>query len=76
VPLLWTHGAGADTMRRLAVPMIGGLATSFVMELLIYPIIFYVAKNILLWRGFHEGAPPAEQRLAHMSKNGKPWRAL
>ena len=30
VPLLWASGAGADTMRRLAAPMIGGLATSFV----------------------------------------------
>ena len=48
VPLLWAHGAGADTMRRLAVPMIGGLATSFVMELLIYPIIFYIAKGIAI----------------------------
>jgi Cu(I)/Ag(I) efflux system membrane protein CusA/SilA len=32
VPLLWAHGAGADTMRRLAVPMIGGLMTSFALE--------------------------------------------
>lgn len=46
VPLLWATGAGADTMRRLAAPMIGGLATSFIMELLIYPVIFYIAKSI------------------------------
>lgn len=44
VPLLWASGAGADTMRRLAVPMIGGVSTSFIMELLIYPVIFYLAK--------------------------------
>jgi Cu(I)/Ag(I) efflux system membrane protein CusA/SilA len=48
VPLLWGTGAGADTMRRLAAPMIGGLATSFVMELLVYPVIFYQAKRIAL----------------------------
>jgi copper/silver efflux system protein len=50
LPLLWATGAGADTMRRLAAPMIGGLATSFIMELLIYPVIFYSAKRITLGR--------------------------
>jgi Cu(I)/Ag(I) efflux system membrane protein CusA/SilA len=46
VPLLWAHGSGADVMRRLAAPMIGGLAVSFVMELLVYPIIFYIWKRV------------------------------
>jgi Cu(I)/Ag(I) efflux system membrane protein CusA/SilA len=50
VPLLWGTGAGADTMRRLAAPMIGGLATSFIMELLVYPVIFYQAKRIAAHR--------------------------
>src|SRR5207302_11351369 len=50
VPLLWATGTGADVMRRLAAPMLGGLFTSFLMELLIYPIIFYVAKSVLLTR--------------------------
>jgi Cu(I)/Ag(I) efflux system membrane protein CusA/SilA len=45
VPLLWATGTGADVMRRLAAPMLGGLFTSFIMELLIYPIIFYLAKS-------------------------------
>jgi Cu(I)/Ag(I) efflux system membrane protein CusA/SilA len=63
VPLLWAHGAGADTMRRLAVPMIGGLATSFVMELLIYPVIYYVAKHLTMRRDFHEPPHPGVQRL-------------
>jgi Cu(I)/Ag(I) efflux system membrane protein CusA/SilA len=44
VPLLWASGAGADTMRRLAAPMIGGLGTSFIMELLLYPVIFFLVK--------------------------------
>jgi Cu(I)/Ag(I) efflux system membrane protein CusA/SilA len=44
VPLLWAEGAGADTMRRIAAPMIGGLLVSFVMELLVYPVLFYLAK--------------------------------
>lgn len=50
VPLMWADGAGADTMRRLAAPMIGGLATSFVMELLIYPVIFYATKRLTVLR--------------------------
>ncbi len=45
VPLLWASGAGADVMRRLAAPMLGGLFTSFAMELLIYPVIYYIAKS-------------------------------
>ncbi|HEV2294741.1 MAG TPA: efflux RND transporter permease subunit [Tepidisphaeraceae bacterium] len=45
VPLMWAQGTGADVMRRLAAPMIGGLLVSFVMELLVYPVIFYLAKR-------------------------------
>jgi Cu(I)/Ag(I) efflux system membrane protein CusA/SilA len=59
LPLLWASGAGADTMRRLAAPMIGGLITSFIMELLIYPVIFYTAKQVALRREFRR-APGAE----------------
>src|SRR5208282_1824391 len=51
VPLLWATGTGADVMRRLAAPMLGGLFTSFLMELLIYPIIFFVAKSFLIRPG-------------------------
>ncbi len=49
-PLLWASGAGADTMRRLAAPMIGGLASSFIMELLLYPVLFYTARAMALRR--------------------------
>ncbi|MCX7011469.1 MAG: efflux RND transporter permease subunit [Candidatus Sumerlaeota bacterium] len=45
LPILWSTGSGADTMKRIAVPMIGGIVTSFIMELLVYPVIYY------LWRG-------------------------
>ncbi len=44
-PLLWTHGTGADVMRRLAAPMIGGLLFSFLVELLLYPIIYYIYRS-------------------------------
>jgi Cu(I)/Ag(I) efflux system membrane protein CusA/SilA len=44
IPIMWSTGAGADVMKRIAAPMIGGLATSFLLELLIYPVIFYIWK--------------------------------
>jgi Cu(I)/Ag(I) efflux system membrane protein CusA/SilA len=43
-PILWSHGTGADVMKRIATPMVGGVVTSTLMELLVYPAIFY------LWR--------------------------
>lgn len=45
IPIMWSIGAGADVMKRIAAPMIGGLFTSFVLELLIYPVIFYIWKE-------------------------------
>jgi Cu(I)/Ag(I) efflux system membrane protein CusA/SilA len=41
-PILWSHGAGADVMKRIATPMVGGVGTSTLMELLVYPAIFYI----------------------------------
>jgi Cu(I)/Ag(I) efflux system membrane protein CusA/SilA len=40
-PILWSHGAGADVMKRIATPMVGGVVTSTLMELMVYPAIFY-----------------------------------
>jgi Cu(I)/Ag(I) efflux system membrane protein CusA/SilA len=45
LPIMWSHGAGADVMKRIAAPMVGGVVTSGLMELLVYPVLFY------LWRG-------------------------
>ena len=44
MPIMWSIGTGADVMKRVAAPMVGGLFTSFVMELLVYPAIY------LLWK--------------------------
>jgi Cu(I)/Ag(I) efflux system membrane protein CusA/SilA len=44
LPIMWSHGTGADVMKRIATPMVGGVITSGIMELLIYPIIFYLWK--------------------------------
>jgi Cu(I)/Ag(I) efflux system membrane protein CusA/SilA len=45
LPIMWSHGAGADVMKRIAAPMVGGVVTSGIMELMVYPVIYY------LWRG-------------------------
>jgi Cu(I)/Ag(I) efflux system membrane protein CusA/SilA len=44
MPIMWSHGAGADVMKRIATPMVGGVITSTVIELAVYPAIYY------LWR--------------------------
>ena len=45
LPLLWSSGTGADVMKRIAAPMIGGLTTSFALELLVYPALFAIWKR-------------------------------
>ncbi|MBK9474214.1 MAG: efflux RND transporter permease subunit [bacterium] len=45
VPIMWSTSAGSDVMKHIAAPMIGGLATSFILELLVYPAIYK------LWHG-------------------------
>jgi copper/silver efflux system protein len=44
LPIMWSTGAGADVMKRIAAPMVGGIVTSFLLELLIYPVIFTIWK--------------------------------
>jgi Cu(I)/Ag(I) efflux system membrane protein CusA/SilA len=39
-PIFWSTGAGAEVMKRIAAPMVGGLATSFLMELIVYPVLY------------------------------------
>jgi Cu(I)/Ag(I) efflux system membrane protein CusA/SilA len=43
-PIMWSTGAGADVMKRIAAPMIGGIFTSFILELVVYPAIYEVWK--------------------------------
>ena len=54
MPILWSHGAGADVMKRIATPMVGGVVTSTLMELLVYPAIFF------LWRSRRLKSPSPE----------------
>jgi Cu(I)/Ag(I) efflux system membrane protein CusA/SilA len=45
IPIMWSHGAGADVMKRIAAPMVGGVVTSGLMELLVFPVLYF------MWRG-------------------------
>ncbi len=45
LPVMWSLGTGADMMKRIAAPMVGGLVTSFLLELLVYPALFDLWKK-------------------------------
>jgi Cu(I)/Ag(I) efflux system membrane protein CusA/SilA len=40
IPIMWSSGTGSDVMKRIAAPMVGGVVTSVIMELLVYPVIY------------------------------------
>jgi Cu(I)/Ag(I) efflux system membrane protein CusA/SilA len=64
MPIMWSTGAGADVMKRVAAPMVGGLATSFLMELLVYPAVYLLWKSRVGVRQRVEGGraiPPARE---------------
>ncbi|MDH5385419.1 MAG: CusA/CzcA family heavy metal efflux RND transporter, partial [Candidatus Aminicenantes bacterium] len=44
IPIMWSVGTGSDVMKRIAAPMIGGIFTSFLLELLVYPAIYQIWK--------------------------------
>lgn len=46
LPILWSHGAGADVMQRIAAPMIGGMISATFLTLVVIPAIY------LIWRGW------------------------
>ena len=48
LPIMWSSGTGSDVMKRIAAPMVGGIVTSFILELLIYPAIY------VLWKWWRE----------------------
>ena len=63
MPMMIGGETGADTMKRLAAPMIGGLVTSFAMELLVYPVLFYLYKRwevLRMLRGANAQPQPLE----------------
>ena len=51
LPIMWSHGARSDVMKRIAAPMVGGVVTFFALELLVYPVLF------TLWKWHRELKP-------------------
>ena len=47
VPIMWATGTGSDVWKRIAAPMVGGILTSFLLELIVYPAIYSLWK----WHG-------------------------
>jgi copper/silver efflux system protein len=56
-PLMWAHGVGADVMRRVAAPMIGGLATSAFLTLEVLPVLYTLWRQHQLRRSVQTGTP-------------------
>ncbi len=54
-PIMWAAGTGSDVMKRIAAPMVGGVVTSFLLELMVYPAVYEV------WKWHFE----LKKRLAH-----------
>ena len=45
LPIMWSHGTGADVMKRIAAPMIGGMVTSTILTLMVIPTIYDLWRN-------------------------------
>ena len=65
MPILWCHGTGADVMRRIAAPMVGGVFTSFLGELVVFPAIYFIWKGWSLRDADEPAAPRIGERSAH-----------
>ena len=65
LPIMWSHGTGAEVMQRIAVPMIGGMVSSTVLTLVVIPAIYAVIKGFTLRNG---GAPERPARSPETAK--------
>jgi len=70
LPIMWaaTHEIGADVMKRIAAPIIGGVFSSFMLELLVYPAIFY------LWKKRADSLKPEQHIIKLPAMTGKKRR--
>jgi Cu(I)/Ag(I) efflux system membrane protein CusA/SilA len=61
MPIMWSVGAGSDVMKRIAAPMVGGLVTSFALELLVYPAVYMLWKQRSLPKPDPDAPVPAPE---------------
>jgi copper/silver efflux system protein len=69
IPIMWSTGTGSDVMKRIAAPMVGGVVTSAIMELLVYPVIYEFLKQRGLDRS--EARTSLEARPASLPGEGE-----
>ena len=62
-PIMWSIGTGSDVMKRIAAPMVGGICTSFLLELLVYPAIYAVWRQRSLRRKLSSDQPAMADRV-------------
>jgi Cu(I)/Ag(I) efflux system membrane protein CusA/SilA len=62
LPILWSTGTGSEVMRRIAVPMIGGMVSSTVLTLIVIPAIYGLVKGVRLPSGKMTAAPEGQAR--------------
>ena len=53
LPIMWTTGTGADVMKRIAAPMIGGMVSSTILTLIVIPVLYFIWKR----RTMNSGPP-------------------
>jgi len=63
-PIMWATGTGSDIWKRIAAPMIGGIFTSFLLELIVYPAVFEIWKWHFEVKPTTSGGQPPEHREA------------
>ena len=64
IPIMWATGTGSDVMKRIAAPMVGGIFTSFLLELVVYPAIYEIWKwHFEMKRAYTEPRPAATAAL-------------
>jgi Cu(I)/Ag(I) efflux system membrane protein CusA/SilA len=61
LPIMWATGTGSDVMKRIAAPMVGGIFTSFLLELLVYPAIYEIWR----WRAVSQQQVEAESLIRY-----------
>jgi Cu(I)/Ag(I) efflux system membrane protein CusA/SilA len=59
LPIMWSHGTGADVMKRIAAPMVGGMVTSTILTLIVIPVIYEMWRGWQMRHGSHEEASHA-----------------
>jgi copper/silver efflux system protein len=65
LPIMWSHGTGAEVMQRIAVPMIGGMVSSTLLTLIVIPAIYAVVKGVAI-----AGAPALAARSGPVGQEG------